>query len=49
VTTHSAVVEPPTRRWVGIAATLAPHMTLITGGLYAATIVLTLAIASLLG
>jgi hypothetical protein len=48
MTALSSVREPPRPR-AAVAATVARHKTLITGGLYAATIVLTLVIVALLG
>jgi hypothetical protein len=49
MTTLSTGSEPQPRRWAVVAARLARHKTLITGGVYAATIVLTLVIVALLG
>ena len=49
MTALSSVSEPQQRRSAEVAATLARHKTLITGGVYAATIVFTLLIVALLG
>jgi len=49
MTTLSTVGEPQPRRSAELAATLARHRTLITGAVYAATVVLTLVIVALLG
>jgi len=49
MTTLSSVRERQPRRWAVVAATFTRHKTLITGGICAATIVLTLVVVALLG
>jgi len=49
MTTLSRVTEPQPRRWAVVAARLAPHEALMTGGVYDATVVLTVVLVPLLG
>jgi len=49
MTTLSRVTEPQPRRWAVVAARLAPHEALMTGGVYDAKVVLTVVLVPLLG